>query len=154
MSRRFRHFDEDWEAEATGMGHGVGSVSRPPITSWGVAFRCISNPAKGPYYGRMATPDVGHLTEEELRKSLEDAITKVNKSLVLRALEDPEWDWRTVQGVVRDTGLTEELITAILEASPDEVIRSRVPDARGRALYTTRRHYTSRRGFLDRFRTA
>lgn len=150
MSRRFRHRDEEWEAEATGAGHGVGFGERPPsITSWGVTFRCLSNPAKGSYFGSIAKADVGQVSEQDLRKSLDTAIARA----VLKALEDPRWDWRTVDGVAQETGLSEDEVLEIIESSPDEVLRSRTPDNRGRALYTSRRHYAKRRGFLDPFRS-
>jgi hypothetical protein len=75
-----------------------------------------------------------------------------NKQKVLRALENPEWEWRTVTGVAAETGLDPEEVVGILEESPDEVIRSEVPDARGRPLYTTRRHYRRTQNVLNRFR--
>lgn len=149
MIRRFRHVDEEWEVEPTGTGHGVGSGYVPPITSWGVMFRRLSNPAKGPYFGSIAKPDVMQVTEQELQRSLEGAIGRA----VFKALEDPQWDWRTVDGLAEDTGLSSDQVLKVLESSPDEVIRSRTFDRRGRALYTTRRHYTKRRGFLDPFRS-
>lgn len=146
MSRRFRHRNEDWDVEPTGMGHGVGSGHLPPITSWGMVFRCLSNPNKGEYYASLHTSDPMQVTEEELQKILDSAV-------VLKALEDPRWDWRTVEGVARDTGIPENEVLAIIESSADEVIRSRVRDAQGRTLYATRQHYTNRRGFLDSFRS-
>lgn len=127
------------------MGHGVSSGHRPPITSWGMVFRCLSNADKGEYYAWLHKPDPRQVTEEELRKTLDTAV-------VLKALEDPRWDWRTVQGVARDTGIPENEIFAIIESSPDEVIRSRIRDEQGQALYATRQHYTKRRQFLDPFR--
>ena len=76
-----------------------------------------------------------------------------SKTQVIAALENRKWDWRTVEGIARDTELSEQQILEILEASPNEIIRSRIPDAQGRALYTTRRHYAQRRGILDKFRS-
>lgn len=74
------------------------------------------------------------------------------KDRIWKALEDARWDWRTVDGVSKEIGLPEEEVLRILESSPDEIIRSRIPDERGRALYTTRQHYRRRQGFLERLR--
>ena len=74
------------------------------------------------------------------------------KEQIIKALENPEWEWRTVKGVADETGLPPDEIVEILEGSPAEIIRSEVPDARGRALYTTRRHYTRTQSILNRFR--
>ena len=147
--RRFHHLGEEWEAEPTGTGHGVGSGHVPAITSWGVMFRRVSKPDKGPYFGSISRPDVTQASEEDLRKSLEDAITRA----IFKALEDPQWDWRTVDGLAEDTGLPSDHIRTALESSSDDVIRSRAPDSEGRVLYTTRRHYTKRRGFFDHLRS-
>lgn len=76
-----------------------------------------------------------------------------HKTLVLKALEDSRWDWRTVDGVSRDTGLSPAEVIEILESSTDEVIRSRIGDRQGRTLYTTRRHYSATQSFLDKFRS-
>jgi hypothetical protein len=73
--------------------------------------------------------------------------------MILKALGDPQWDWRTVEGMSEDTGLPERQIIDFIESSPDKVIRSQTPDERGRALYMTRQRYSKKRGFLDPFRT-
>ena len=150
MSKRFHHLSEEWEAESTGTGHGVGSGHVPAISSWGVTFRRVSQGSTGPYHGSISKPNASQATDEELRKSLENALTRT----LVKALEDPRWDWRTVEGLSRDTGLPLDYIRTTLESSSDEVIRSRTPDAEGRALYTTRRHYTKRRGFFDHLRSS
>jgi len=133
------------------MGTGVGAAGfgshPPPITSWGVTFRSLSSAAKEPYVGSMPKPDVNQLSDQELQASLDDA-------LVFKALEDPQWDWRSVDGLAQEVGLPEDVVLRIIESAPDRVLRSRTPDKRGRALYTTRSHYRERRSFLDPFRSA
>lgn len=149
MSRRFRHRNEDWEAESTGTGHGAGFGHVPAITSWGIKFTSISHPETKQYFGSGTKADVGQLTEHELQASLDAAIAQA----VLNALEDPRWDWRTVEGLSEETGLPEDEVRRILESDPDEIIRSRTPDKGGRTLYTSRSIYKGRRGFLDSFRS-
>ena len=63
---------------------------------------------------------------------------------VIQAIEDSDYNWRTVQGIASQTGLDEATVLDALGQAGDEVIRSEVPDAQGRDLYTTqwRRHET------------
>lgn len=76
--RRFRHLGEEWEVESTGMGWGTGPA--PAVSTWGVIFRSISNPARGIVHGQLGKPDVNQVSEEDLRKSLEVAFEKSKES--------------------------------------------------------------------------
>lgn len=145
MGRTFQHLNREWDVELTGMSHGVASGFPPNITSWGVQFKPVDDQSVEPFYGSIRSPDPAQLSDIDLRKSLESA-------LVMKALEDPNWDWRTVKGVADDTGLPEDKVRELLESSTS-VIRSSVPDKEGRSLYTTRQHYKRRRSFLDSLRT-
>ncbi len=69
---------------------------------------------------------------------------------VLNALQNPEYDWRTVDGIVQETGLSAEVVQQFLDTATDEVVQSTTPDARGHALYTTRDHFKSRKNILNR----
>ena len=55
---------------------------------------------------------------------------------VFRALSDPKWDFRTVDGIARETRLAETEITRILENNPKHFRKSLVPDRNRRTLYT------------------
>ena len=55
---------------------------------------------------------------------------------VLEAVEDERWDFRTVDGIVRQTGLAPELVQQILDTHPDLFRRSFVSGEDGKALYT------------------
>lgn len=71
---------------------------------------------------------------------------------VVKSLENPAYEWRTVEGVSRELGIDEKNAAEIVESLPNLVIRSRVPDQRGRQLYATRRHYQRTQSPLDRLR--
>ena len=145
MTRRFRHLNREWDVELTGASHGVGFGLPAKITSWGVWFRPADEPSADPFYGSIRRPDPAELSEDELGRCLEAA-------LVLKALEDPDWDWRTVEGVAHSTGLPQQRVREVLESSA-AVIRSSVHDKSGRPLYTTREHYKKRRSFFDSLRS-
>jgi hypothetical protein len=76
--KRVHHRGEDWEAASTGAGHGVGAIAPgerlPAITSWQVAFRCISDPSRPVAYGHSHLEDVANATPEELRELLAAAL--------------------------------------------------------------------------------
>ncbi len=76
---------------------------------------------------------------------------------VLAALENPNYDWRTVEGLSRETGLDERTVAGVirgLTAFSDQIVQSAVPDKRGRALFTTRRHYHRGQSFFNRLLSA
>lgn len=60
---------------------------------------------------------------------------------ILTALANPSYRWRTIAGLSKETGIPESRVRELVEGTPDKVIRSRIPDAQGRPLYTTRAHY-------------
>jgi len=55
---------------------------------------------------------------------------------VRQALENPRWDFRTVDGLVEDTGFSREEVQALLESHSAEIRKANVPDSKGRILYT------------------
>ena len=155
MSRTIRHLEEEWEVEATGTGVASGFDVVPDASNWGLVFRRVSNPRKGSFRGSLhsvGAPDVARVPEADLARSLDVAVSEAKAELV-RALEDPKWDWRTAEGAAKDTGLSPDQVLYILESDPGTFIRSRVPDSNGRPLYSTRDRYAQRRGFLDRLRS-
>jgi hypothetical protein len=58
--------------------------------------------------------------------------------LVLEALADEKWDFRTSAGISKETGLPEDQVLGVLGEFPGLVRRSPVRDRLGRALYTLR----------------
>jgi hypothetical protein len=55
---------------------------------------------------------------------------------VFEALSDPEWDFRTIDGISKTTNLTATQVRAILDKYPDLVRKSLVRDNDGRELFT------------------
>jgi hypothetical protein len=75
-------------------------------------------------------------------------------SKVKAALENPDFKWRTVVGVVKETGLDVVTVSANLAQNVDTVVSSTIPDPLGSALFTTRRHYREKSSLLDRLKSA
>jgi hypothetical protein len=76
------------------------------------------------------------------------------RNIVVRALEDPNYEWRTVEGVAEQTGLAASSVRQILDELNGEIIRSSIPDESGRNLYTTRKHYRQTQGLGTRILSA
>ncbi len=60
---------------------------------------------------------------------------------VLTALAKPDFKWRTIAGVAKETGLAQELVMVALAKAADKIVRSSVPSTDGQDLYTTREHF-------------
>ncbi len=82
-----------------------------------------------------------------------DTITDDRERKVLAALADPQWDFRTVQGIARETGLPEPEVSVILNKYPDLIRRAYVPDPSGRDLFTLKERPAKLREKLALLRT-
>ncbi len=76
------------------------------------------------------------------------------RDLIIRALEDERYEWRTVDGLSKQIGILEAKVQEVLAGLEQEVVRSSFPDDSGRALYTTRNHYQQTHGVGTRFLNA
>jgi hypothetical protein len=73
-------------------------------------------------------------------------ISPEQRRRVLEALEDDRYVWRTIEGIVKDTGLDNTTVeNAVLWDPQVDTITASSPDAKGRTLFTTRRHYQKMR---------
>ena len=71
-------------------------------------------------------------------------------SRIMNALEDPRWNWRTVDGISRETGIPGDEIRHFLSRSGRRVVRSVARDRNGRPLFTTRKRYREGHSLLER----
>lgn len=71
--------------------------------------------------------------------------------IVAEALQNPKYVWRTVEGIARETKLPPGDVLYALESDlSDSVVRSSIPDRKGRSLYATRDRYLKRRSVVNR----
>jgi len=54
---------------------------------------------------------------------------------ILKALENPEWDFRTLEGIAKETGLDGNKVKEILEENPEQFQKLPFADRLGRGLY-------------------
>lgn len=71
---------------------------------------------------------------------------------VIKSLSKPEWDYRTIPGIVKETGLTETVVQRILESRKDLIRESIVPSKNGERLFTLARNVNSLRDFWAAFK--
>ena len=72
---------------------------------------------------------------------------------VRAALIDPRWEFRTVEGIARDTGLAEVEVRLVLQLLGNEVRRPLSPDSEDRELYTLASRRPSLKERYNRFRS-
>lgn len=132
----------------------------PPVSStdWGSAGACrdsalggwaCSEWRIGPFGWKRILPyfQVGEQEPGRGRPMMQDGRVRRLKAVI----EDSEWQWRTVHGLSVDTQIPEDEVKQLLESNPDIFLRSPVGHREtGEPIYTTREHYTKKRGFFDR----
>lgn len=64
--------------------------------------------------------------------------TKKPKELVLKAMKNNKWDYRTAHGIAVETKLPETVVTEVLNNSKNEVRSSLIQTKSGKNLYTLR----------------
>lgn len=70
--------------------------------------------------------------------SWESEITDAAERKVFQSLSDPAWDFRTIRGIVKSSGLPEAQVRAIIAKRHDLIRRSDIPDRDGGELFTLR----------------
>jgi len=55
---------------------------------------------------------------------------------IIKALSNKRWDYRTAEGIAKETGLPIERVLTFLTSRQDVVLQASLPDRFGQALYT------------------
>ncbi|PMU11716.1 MULTISPECIES: hypothetical protein [unclassified Pseudomonas] len=58
--------------------------------------------------------------------------------MVISALNETKYKWRTISGISRETGVSGEKIEEIITNNSDQIVQSSALTPKGEALYTTR----------------
>lgn len=61
-------------------------------------------------------------------------------NLILSALDQSDFKWRTARGIAKETSVPIQQVQQFLEESP-AILRSKKPNKSGKPLYTTRDRY-------------
>jgi hypothetical protein len=76
------------------------------------------------------------------------------RATVLDALSNPNFMWRTAEGIASETGLSLTTVDFVLDELSESLIRSASPDEHGRIRYTTLGNYRAHAGILRRVLSA
>src|SRR5687768_7543107 len=57
---------------------------------------------------------------------------------VIQALANPEWDFRTIDGIAKETGMTPEQVAEVIKEYPQHIRKSLAKGRESRDLYTLR----------------
>jgi len=71
-------------------------------------------------------------------------ITDSKETKIFEALEDPQWEWRTVGALAKISGLSNEEVRKVLNKYPKFIRKSLVPSQDGEDLYTLQQRYFGR----------
>jgi hypothetical protein len=93
-------------------------------------------------------PDQASVATQDVRIETLDR----NEETVLKALNNKNYVWRTVDGLARETKLPQSDVLATLNSFPEDLLA--VTHGKQGQLYTTREHYYSTQSFLGRLLTA
>ncbi len=86
--------------------------------------------------------------------SWKDVINNPDERKVFEALADPKWDFRTVDGIRKVSGLPNDEILLILNKYTGDLVRkSDIPDPQGRNIYTLKTDKTETQELLAKLRT-
>lgn len=69
---------------------------------------------------------------------------------IRKTLENPQYKWRTIEGIAKETGYGFITVVSSLSAHPDLVIKSTIPSTNGQDLFTTRDHYRQKSTLWER----
>ena len=87
------------------------------------------------------------------KRKWEDEITDPKEIKVFEALADPDWDFRTVEGIAKSAKLTPKEVMEVIQKHEDLTRKSSIPDRHGREIYTLKEKNTETLEVLRRLRT-
>jgi hypothetical protein len=83
-----------------------------------------------------------------------DVIDNAHERKVFEALADPNWDFRTIDGIRKASGLPDDEILAILNKYEGQLVRkSDIPESKGRDIYTLKTDKVETQELLAKLRT-
>ena len=92
-----------------------------------------------------------------MTREWQTTVTDPTDRRVFEALEDPRWDFRTVEGLSKTMGLSETTVRNVLASYPRFIRQSPIPDSEGRELFTLiskgsglREWYRTTRAFITK----
>ena len=79
-----------------------------------------------------------------------EVVTDQAERRIFEALEDPRWEWRTVQALSQASRLAADEVRRVLSRYPLLVRKSVLPSPSGDDLYTLQARHFERKSFLQK----
>ena len=99
----------------------------------------------------MPTVDVSELALPQAESGTSRPLLSDPAQSVMSALRNPNYVWRTVDGIARETGLDKRTVADVLRSTlADVIVRNSATDDKGRFLFATRKRYLARRSLKNR----
>jgi hypothetical protein len=125
-----------WQGAPFGKLQALPTDGKPiKSASWYSSDEAFFNVTEG--IRNLIEEFTGRQNAKQVRK-VDKRQAKINRVLV--ALENPNYKWRTIEAVSKETSIPLEEAQEIISELGDQVIKSSIPDINGRSLYTTRAH--------------
>ncbi|MGR3301271.1 MAG: hypothetical protein ACUZ8I_02095 [Candidatus Scalindua sp.] len=77
-----------------------------------------------------------------------------DSEIVIKALENPKFTWRTVRGISKETGLKQDSVQYYLYKQGGKIVKSSARNTKGELLFASRKVYRTKAGHFRRFASA
>ncbi len=77
-----------------------------------------------------------------------------NEEKINKAFENSKYEWRTIRGVSKETGLNQEVVKRYVTSHCEQMVKSSARNEKGERLYTTRAHYRGTASVFARISSA
>lgn len=77
-------------------------------------------------------------------------VTEPREVLIFEALEDPQWEWRTLDALGTISGMSRDEVRGIVAKYPVFARKSQVPGQSGQDLYTLQSRYYERQNPIQK----
>lgn len=95
----------------------------------------------------------GNINKYMDAESLSDSMNIMIEEVLKKSINQSEFKWRTARGISKDSNLSLLLVKKILDSS-DEVVKAKIPNSGGHALFSTTEHLKEKSGLIARFLAA
>lgn len=73
---------------------------------------------------------------------------------IIEALENPNFEWRTILGIANEAQLTPEVVHTVVTTKCDRIVKSCVPNTKGEPLFRLREKHRVQTGAFRRIVSA
>ena len=76
------------------------------------------------------------------------------KKAIFKALVNPKYQWRTIEGISKETGIEPDIIQRVIRKYSDEVVKSALMSKSGKSLFTSRSKFRKEASILKKIHGA